>query len=532
MAILTMSNVHKRYGGVRALNGAGLEAHAGEVLGLLGPNGSGKSTMNKVLTGVVAPDEAEITINGERVRISSPRDAAKAGIAAVYQQLTLIPYLTVEQNLVLGVEETRGGFLHQKSNRQTALNILERLAPALGPGASAQRLVKDLTPGQQQLIEFGKALIRNPRILILDEATASLHRTQVAELFKIVNELKESGTCILFVSHRLDEIFEICDRATVLRSGNSIATVHTAETSEHELVALMVDPLSEAPPAEAEAAPMQLEVLEDGGIAPEVAANTQTPVLTVTDFSGPNFENINLQIRAGEIVGLGGLQGQGQSELLGALFGWLPHKSGSVAVAGNEINLRSVRAATRAGIALVPGDRGTQGMLAVRPIQENLSVVSLPSRSLARVLIRPKKERNAARQMVQALQIKLGQLSDPISSLSGGNQQKVIIGKWLLNSPQVILLDDPTKGVDVGAKAEIYQLMRKLAEEGAAILFNSSEDRELVALADRVAVLYEGKITTVIGAEELNEDNLVAAAMQIPAPESAPGLSETGEEKP
>src|SRR5690625_3280461 len=448
-----MSNVHKRYGGVRALNGAGLEANAGEVLGLLGPNGSGKSTLNKVLTGVVAPDKAEIKLDGKTTRITSPKDAARAGVAAVYQQLTIIPYLTVEQNLVLGVEGTRGGFLRNKANRQIALEVLHRLSPALGPGAEAHRLVKDLTPGQQQLIEFGKALIREPRILVLDEATASLHRTQVAEMFKIVNELKSQGTCILFVSHRLDEIFEICDRATVLRSGNSIATVSTAETTEQELVALMVDQLQESAAPESETAPAEIDIT--GEVDADLETETSAPALCVENLSGPNFKDINLQVRAGEIVGLGGLQGQGQSELLGALFGWLPTASGTISVAGETVNIKSVRAATRAGIALVPGDRGTQGMLAVRPIQENLSVVSLPERSWARFFIRPKRERQSAHQMIQALQIKLGGLSDPISSLSGGNQQKVIIGKWILNQPKIILLDDPTKGVEEIGRAHV-----------------------------------------------------------------------------
>jgi len=531
VALLEMRGVRKRYGGVRALDGASLAADRGEVHGLLGPNGSGKSTLNKVLTGVVAADDAEITIDGTPVRITGPADAARLGIAAVYQQLTLLPELTVEQNVVLGVEPTTAGLLRGREVRATARACLDRLGDAL-EGVAPTTRVTDLNPGQQQLVELAKALARRPRVLVLDEATASLHSRQVDEVFRIVRELTADGVLVLFVSHRLDEVYEICDRATIVRSGRTVAEVAIADTPEQRLVELMVGrPAAGEEPATAPSEATGPTDAPDAGAparptaAPRpapAADDAEAPALVTRGLTGPGFTGVDLTVRPGEIVGLGGLQGQGQSDLLLALFGARRVTGGEIELAGRPVRFRTPRQAARAGVALVPGDRGTQGLLSVRPIQENLSVVSLERRATARTVVRPARERAAAERMVDALAIKIGRLADPVSSLSGGNQQKVIVGKWLLAEPRLVLLDDPTKGVDVGAKAEIYDLMRSLAARGVAVIFNSSEDRELVELADRVVVLYEGRVRTEIPRDQLTVDALVASAFQVGVEEGRP----------
>ncbi|MET4100159.1 ribose transport system ATP-binding protein [Agrococcus sp. UYP10] len=499
--LVRLSGVHKRYGGVRALRGASLTAAGGEVHGLLGPNGSGKSTLGKVLAGSVRPDEAEIELAGQPVRIGSPRAAARLGVAAVYQQLSLVPELTVGENLVLGSEPATAGFLSGRAARKRARPVLERLAPALG-AVHADQPVRELTPGQQQLVEIGKALLREPRILILDEATASLHRDQVAVVFEIVRELRDRGAAVLFVSHRLDEITELCDRATILRSGETVAETAMAGTTPDGLVQLMVGDVQ--------------AVEREHGERPSGRVR-----LTARGLAGGALRGVDLEARAGEVVGLGGLQGQGQSELLLALFG-ATAATGDVEVDGEPVRLASPRSAAARGIALVPGDRGTQGTLPPRPIQENLAIASLGRRTRAGV-ISARRERTAAESMVEALAIKIGGLGDPISSLSGGNAQKVVFGKWLLTEPGVVLLDDPTKGVDVGAKAEIYRIIRRMADDGATVIINSSEDRELVTVCDRVLVLFEGAVRAELVGDEITEERLVQAALVIGEGQQAPG---------
>lgn len=491
--LVRLRDVHKRYGGVRALQGANLSAVGGEVHGLLGPNGSGKSTLGKVLAGSVRPDRADIAIAGAGVRIGSPRAAAKLGVSAVYQQLSLVEELSVAHNLVLGQEPGRVGFLSDRAAKAKARPILERLGPALGD-VQADQPVRALTPGQQQLVEIGKALLREPRILILDEATASLHRDQVQVVFDVVRELKEDGVCVLFVSHRLDEIMDLCDRATILRSGETVAKTVIEAVSPEEIVHLMV--------GEVQAVEREQEELVEGPVR-----------LAVRDLSGKGLSDVAFEARAGEIVGLGGLQGQGQSELLSALFG-ATATSGSVSVDGRPVRLASPRSASARGIALVPGDRASQGTLPARPILENLTVASMRKRA-AFGLLRPGRERAASQRMVDELSIKVGSLAEPVSSLSGGNAQKVVFGKWLLNEPDVILLDDPTKGVDIGAKAEIYRIIRGLVRAGTTVIINSSEDRELVTLCDRVLVMFEGNIRAEIRGSEISEERLVQAALRI-----------------
>ena len=501
MPYLHMANVHKRFGGVRALQGASLEVETGEVHGLLGPNGSGKSTLNKVLSGTVSPDQGTIVINGVQIGISKPVDAHRARIASAYQQLSLVPDLSLQDNLLLGTELGTAGFVDRRASREYAAQALEHFLPGMDKGITLSTEVGSLSPGSQQLVEIAKAVARGPRILVLDEATASLRREQVDLVFEMVRALVADGVAVIFVSHRLEEVKELCDRATILRNGRTVATVEMVETTEAQLVRLMVGEVADA----------QEEIFEQIArvqVSDEVKLETR-------NLQSSRLHGVNLVARKGEVVGLGGLQGQGQSELLHALFGDSPRTDGEIVIAGTPQKYRSPRGAIAAGVALVPGDRSTQGLLSVRPILENLNVVALRRSTWAGWFINIKRAKALATEQVDRLRIKIGSIMDPVSTLSGGNQQKVVIGKWLMNDPQIVLLDDPTKGIDVGAKAEIYDLIRLLTSEGITVLINSSDDNELAALCDRVFVMYEGEIVRVLEGDEVTQDNLVASALRV-----------------
>ncbi len=524
MAFLVMTDVQKRFGGVRALQGASLEVDAGEVHGLLGPNGSGKSTLNKVLTGMVRPDRATVTIDGHEAAIGSPRDAHALGVAAVYQQLSVIPHLTVAQNLVLGVESARGGFLRDGGAVEGVDEVFEWIRPGLSPRVTPDTPVARLAPGERQLLEFAKAALRRPQILVLDEATASLRSDQVGLVFTRTRALAEAGTAVVFVSHRMDEIRELCHRATILRGGRTITTVTMSQTSDDELVHLMVGDVATSDVARA------AEVAEERRPEPD---RSGPPLLAVTGLTGPHLHDVDLAVHPGEIVGLGGLQGQGQSDLLHALFGASPAVSGRIMIGGREVHPRRPRDAMSAGVAFVPGDRDSQGLMSKRSILENLSVASLRERLAGGFWVRMPRERASAAEQVERLAIKIGSLSDDVSTLSGGNQQKVVLGKWLVTQPRIVLLDDPTKGVDVGAKQEIYRIVREMTAQGAVVLLNSSDDEELVELCDRVLVMFEGRIRTELVGDRITPSSLVEAALAgSSAPSSVPPTRATSSADP
>jgi ribose transport system ATP-binding protein len=501
VAYLEMRGVHKRYGGVVALTDAALTAERGEVHALLGANGSGKSTLNKVLTGVVAPDHAEIRLDGEPLRISRPQDALTHGIAAVYQELSLIPDLSVAANISLGWEPSRFGLVRPAAARARAEAVLARFAAAFPGRLPIDTPVGKLSPGEQQIVEICKAIAREPTVLVLDEATASLYSAQVEVLFEVVRELRDAGVLVVFTSHRMGEIFAVCDRATVLRNGQVAGVVDLAGTTEQQVVELMVG-------AQVGAAEVAGET-----IASDTA--TRPLLLTVTDLVTDRLDGVSFEVHEGEVLGLGGLAGQGQSELLAALFGASRIRSGTVHLGDRALTLRRPRHAVRAGIAFVPGNRGKEGLFPVRPILENLTVPSMRTRTRPPGVLSRRRERSAAADAVEQLQIKIGALRDAVDTLSGGNQQKVVVGKWLLTEPRIVLLDDPTKGIDVGAKEELYELIARLTAEGVAVLFNSSDDEELLGLSHRVFVFFEGRIVTTLAGEERTRDRLVAASLQV-----------------
>ncbi len=471
MAFLEMRDVRKRYGGVVALAGVDLTADRGEVHALLGANGSGKSTLNKVLTGVVAPDHAELALDGQPLTVSSPQDAHARGIAAVFQELSLVPDLTVAANVALAFERTRAGFLRPREDRGRAATVLERFRDAFAGGRlPLDRPVGQLSPGEQQIVEIGKAVAREPAVLVLDEATASLHRAQVEVLFEVVRELRAAGVLVLFTSHRMGEILQLCDRATVLRGGQVAGAVDLAGTSERDLVELMVG--SRTAPA------------EEVGERIESDHEPTAVSLAVADLTTDVLRGVSFEARAGEVLGLGGLAGQGQSELLAALFGATRVRGGTIAIGGEELRLKRPSQAVRAGIALVPGDRGREGLLASRPILENLTVPSMGARTVVPGVLSQRRERAAAARAVQQLRIKIGSLDDTVATLSGGNAQKVVVGKWLLTEPRLVLLDDPTKGIDVRRQGGALRADRAADRPTAStVLLNSSDDEELLGLS-------------------------------------------------
>ncbi len=490
---LSAQNVVKRYGGVIALSDGSLDVQSGEVVALIGANGSGKSTLSKIITGVVAPNQGQLLLDGRAVSFSSPQAAKKLGITAVYQELSLIPDMTVAENIWLAHEPRRWGRVDKRLIQQRTRDLLSLFAGVTSPSLQPDVPVLALPPDERQVVEILKALSQQPRLVILDEATASLDSQQVGRLFELVGEWKQQGRAIIFVSHRMDEILRVADRATVLRNGRSVGNVPIDETTEQELVNLMIGS-SEAVP----------QVAQHAG--PEIDAPVR---LQMIDLRSGTLAGVDLTVHDGELLGIGGLQGQGQADLLLAAFGAIPY-SGEIRLAGRLVRFSHPHQAMQQGVAFVPGDRAAEGLLLSRSILENLQ---LPSWRRYGFPSRMEEARQDGNRVADDLSLVRPTLDAPVSSLSGGNAQKVVIGKWLLREPRLLLLNDPTKGVDVGTKAEFYRLLAELRPAGAAILFYSSDDEELLGLCDRVIVLHDGLIRAELAGDHLTHSELVAASM-------------------
>jgi ribose transport system ATP-binding protein len=492
---LSARNVVKRYGGVVALSDANLEVQSGEVVALIGANGSGKSTLSKIINGVVALDGGQLLLDGKPVNFLSPQAAKKLGISTVFQELSLIPQMTVSENIWLTRESLlKSGMIDYKSIRKQTENLLDLFKGTYDPGLTPDVPILSLSADEKQIVEILKAISFDPRLLILDEATASLDSRQVERLFELVRIWKKGGKAIVFVSHRMEEIFRIADRFNVLRNGKTVGSGSMKDTSPKGLVDLMVGEVSVESIVQRQASektaglPLRLEVRD-----------LQTDILNDISFS----------LHDGELLGIGGLKGQGQRELLLALFGDLPY-DGHVALSGETAQFKSPRQAMEKGVALVPGERSKEGLLSIRSILENLL---LPSWKDYGFPLRMPRARSDAANISKSLNMTMAGLDQPVNGLSGGNAQKAVIGKWLLRKPKLLLLDDPTKGVDVGTKAEFYRLLAKLCEEGTAVLFYSSDDEELLGLCDRVLVLHDGKVRIELSGENLTKSNLVAASL-------------------
>jgi len=477
--LLQMRGVDKSFPGVHALKGVDLDLASGDVLALLGENGAGKSTLIKVLGGAHQPDSGTIEIDGRAVQIASPQDSQRAGIGIIYQEFNLVPAMTVRENIFLGQEPGRFSFISAGKERRRARDLFARIGVELNPDA----LVRDLTVAQQQVVEIAKALSLDSRIIVMDEPSAALSPREVQGLFRIVEELKSEGIGIVYVSHRLDEIFAICNRVTVLRDGEYVDSRPIGELTRETLIELMVGrKLENEFPTRVSAIVSERSDVED------------RPGLVVSGLAGgPKVKDVSFNVRRGEIVALTGLVGAGRTETARLIFGADKREAGTVTLDGKELDIRSPRDAIAAGICLLTEDRKGQGLILNQSVLENFGLPNL-SRFTVAGLIQQKRERDAFNGYVEQLQIKVSGPEQRAGNLSGGNQQKVVLAKWLERDAEVIIFDEPTRGIDVGAKFEIYLLMHKLVEQGKAILMISSELPEVLGMADRIVVLHEGRV--------------------------------------
>ncbi|MFD0291384.1 sugar ABC transporter ATP-binding protein [Streptomyces sp. NPDC127118] len=497
--LLTMSGITKSFPGVRALDGVDLEVQAGEVHCLLGQNGAGKSTLIKVLAGAHQPDDGEITWRGEPVALKSPIAAMRLGIATIYQELDLVEGLSVAENVFLGHEPTTARFVvRTREGRTAAAALLKRLGhPEIDPA----RPVGELSAAQQQIVSMARALSHDVRLIVMDEPSAALDPDEVDNLFRTVDSLTADGVAVVYISHRLEEIRRIGDRVTVLKDGRAVAVGLPAEsTPTRDIVAMMTGRNVEYvfPPRTADRAGM---------------AGAQ-PVLKVEGLVRKGeFAPVDLELRPGEIVGLAGLVGSGRSEILETVYGARKPSAGRVTVAGKPLRPGSVRAAVAAGIGLAPEERKAQALLMLESVTRNVSVSSM-SRFARAGWIDRGAERRAAREATRELSLRPDNPDTPVRTLSGGNQQKAVLARWLLRGCRVLLLDEPTRGVDVGARAELYAVIRRLADEGLAVLLVSSEVPEVLGLADRVLVLREGRVVHTADARELDEHRVLDLVME------------------
>ena len=484
------AGLSKSYGGVLALEDATFRAAPGEVHALVGENGAGKSTMIKALAGVIRPDEGQILIGGEEVRLRSPEDALRRDVATVFQELTLLPRMTVAENLLMG-QEPRGRLrlIRRRELPAAAADLLaEHEVDSVDPG----ELVENLPLAQQQLVEIVRAVMRKPRVLILDEPTSAVSKREVEWLFGLVRRLRDDGACVVFTSHRWSEVTDLADRITVFRNGTDVGTQD--QVSEEEAVKLMTGREVSTAYTEPEEKPKRDVLLE------------------ARDLNAPGLNDVSLSLHAGEILGIGGLEGQGQRELFHALFGLAP-AGGELELRGERIRLHSPRDAIKAGIAFIPQDRKAEGLLLPMTVRENLTLAIL-KRIGAGGVLKPASERKIAEEMMERLAIDARRPGQPVDTLSGGNQQKVLLGRWLLADSQILLLYDVTRGVDVATKQDIYELVIKLAADGRAILFYSSDTEEIAHLCHRVLVLREGAVAQELDGPEISPEDIIGASFR------------------
>jgi ABC-type sugar transport system ATPase subunit len=489
---LKMENIQKSFPGVKALKGINFEASRGETLALIGANGAGKSTLMNVLGGNIIPDEGRILINGEEVNINSPLDAARYGIAFVHQEMAMLPTMSIADTMFISTFPYKNGLIDYKTINSRCSAMLKRLSCNYDPNTK----IRNISPGSQQMVEIGRALLNDPKIIIFDEPTSSLTSREKAHLFEIINSLKAEGAVIIYISHMLDEVFNLCDRAIVLRNGETVGGGNIADLTYDEIVKLMIGT-------------KQIDQYYD-----HKRHKIGNPVLNVNGLSRKGvLDNISFEIKAGEVVGLWGLLGSGRTEVARALVGLDSIDSGTISVNCDNCLKMIKQSEAKKFIGMLTENRREEGLLLPMSVKHNMSLANLRALSKGRAtFIQPKLEHEQTKKYVERLEIKISDYNQKVETLSGGNQQKVIVGRWLQKNPMIYIMDEPTRGLDVGAKADIRNIITELAENGAAILVISSEIEEIMSVSDRYLVMRRGRIITELPREATKEQLMAAAA--------------------
>ena len=487
---IEMRGIDKSFGSNQVLKQAGFTLESGEVHALMGENGAGKSTLMKILTGVYTKDAGTVLVDGKEVNYKNPQEAEKAGIVFIYQELNVMFDLTVEENLFMG-KEIHGTFgiydtKAMQKKAQEALNIL-------GVNISPKTVMAELSVGQQQMVEICKALMADAKVIIMDEPTAALTQSETVALFKVIESLRKKGVSMVYISHRMEEIFELCDRITVLRDGSYIGVKNIPETNMNEIVKMMIG-------------------REIGERYPSRNVKIGKEVLKVKELTRKGtFHDVNFSVRAGEVLGVSGLMGAGRTEIMQAIFGNLSYESGTIEIDGKEVKISNPRQAMEHGIGFITEDRKTEGLMLDKSIRENISLCNLRRISKSSVISR-EAEKNMVAEAIKDLHIKCFGSYHECNNLSGGNQQKVVLAKWILTNPKILILDEPTRGVDIGAKKEIYSIINKLAAQGVAIIMVSSELPEVLGMSDNIMVVREGEVRGIISYEEANQERVMTLA--------------------
>ena len=487
---IEMKGIDKAFGSNQVLKNAGFFLKDGEVHALMGENGAGKSTLMKILTGVYTRDAGTVLVDGKEVVYKNPQEAEKAGIVFIYQELNVLFDLTVEENLFMGKEITKGfGICDKKAMRAKAQEVMDKM----GVNIPVDAVMSDLSVGQQQMVEICKALMADAKVIIMDEPTAALTASETRGLFEVINSLRKKGVSIVYISHRMEEIFELCDRITVLRDGEYVGTENIAEIDLDHVVQMMIGRTI-------------------GERFPKRESHIGVEVLRVEGLtSGKLFKDVHFDVKAGEVLGVSGLMGAGRTEIMQALFGNLPLDSGKIFIDGKEVTIKNPRQAIANGIGFITEDRKVEGLLLEKSIAENIHIANLGKVSNGFVLNK-EKQLNLVKKGIEEFKVRCFGPEHECGNLSGGNQQKIVLAKWVYTDPKILILDEPTRGVDIGAKKEIYNIINQMAADGVAVIMVSSELPEVLGMSDRIAVVHEGKITGILDAAEADQAKVMTLA--------------------